>query len=537
MDHVRKVNIAYRLEEQFISHQHEAMYFIDNLISGEIGRKIFEMTNSDNPVLVAVGYFYFYQFPAGEDLLKCVNNALKKSDCSGFMLEHSDVDFSPFEKTFLTTDNFERVDCTFQTDEAFRRDVFQKIANEIGYQARPIAHYLLPFNDVQRIWINKHDDVAIRVRNVLHEWHSKSKIKSWKSLRSLLMHFEKTALIERIETELTQTRAYMVRASEDELCNAVVNLNTTNCEDGESINNADGGYSSIDQGSGDKGEVSNEGEVRDEGEVNYEGEVRDSEDIGSNDQRLYSNNEDQTNNDQNRSSNLESTDGPVENQYDLQDDEVSLADKNKVLVGDLNYKIIRALGKLLNQKELISGEKYCICLARELKFPDNDIKMLKLNKSGGGCPAFEFLQHLCLTKADTAVAKLIKALKEDDMPKGLESILSGCRDKKLYDISFGEKNELALGLTQSEIGNTEIGDWKSVANYFEYEMDKIRLFSSAINKNAAYDASAVLFDLLQQRQPELRLVKLVELIGKTTNNAAKKELEAFIKKKASEKKR
>lgn len=113
----------------------------------------------------------------------------------------------------------------------------------------------------------------------------------------------------------------------------MVNLNTTNCEDGESINNADGGYSSIDQGSGDKGEVSNEGEVRDEGEVNYEGEVRDSEDIGSNDQRLYSNNEDQTNNDQNRSSNLESTDGPVENQYDLQDDEVSLADKNKVLVG------------------------------------------------------------------------------------------------------------------------------------------------------------------------------------------------------------
>ncbi|XP_057306450.1 uncharacterized protein LOC130644744 [Hydractinia symbiolongicarpus] len=518
MDHVRKVNIAHRLEEQFISHQHEAMYFIDNLISGEVGRKIFEMTNNDNPVLVAVGYFYFYQLPAGEDLLECVNNALKKSDCSGFMLEHSDVDFSPFEKTFLTTDNFERVDCTFQTDEAFRRDVFQKIANEIGYQARPIAHYLLPFNDVQRIWINKHDDVAKRVWNVLHEWHSKSKIKSWKSLRSLLMHFEKTALIERIETELTQTHAYMVRASEDELCNAVVNMNTTNHEEGESINNADGGYSSIDQSSGDEGEVS------------------DSEDTGSNDQRLDSNSQNQNNND--RSSNLESTDsGPVENQDDVQDDEVSLVDKNKVLVKDLNYKIISDLGKFLNHKELISGEKYCICLARELKFPDNDIKMLKLNMAGGGCPALEFFQHLCSTKADTAVAQLINALKEDDMPGGLESILTGCRDKKLYNISFGEKNELALGLTQSEIGNTGTGDWKSVANYFEYEMDKIRLFSAAINKNASYDSSAVLFDLLQQRQPNLRLVKLAELIGKTTNNAAKEKLEAFILKKASEKKR
>lgn len=114
------------------------------------------------------------------------------------------------------------------------------------------------------------------------------------------------------------------------------------------------------------------------------------------------------------------------------------------------------------------------------------------------------------------------------MPYGLEHLLEEYENENLVSIPDDIIRDLALGLTQCDVGVRGVSDWKSVASEFGYSREKITSWESSIRQNVSYSPSEALFNKLLTQMPNLSLMELSQALSDIKNNNAKEVLDKFI---------
>ena len=84
------------------------------------------------------------------------------------------------------------------SDEKIREDIFKKISNKAILSARLVAHFLLPYDHIQRILMERNSSIE-KLLNFLYAWYNQSNCASWTELKAVLLFLQQKGLINEIE--------------------------------------------------------------------------------------------------------------------------------------------------------------------------------------------------------------------------------------------------------------------------------------------------------------------------------------------------
>lgn len=186
------------------------------------------------------------------------------------------------------------------------------------------------------------------------------------------------------------------------------------------------------------------------------------------------------------------------------------------------------ISRILDDDILPNSANY-IALAEQLGVSEDNIIMLKLQHSGGGNPALNFLEDLRIRHASKGISELIEAIEEDgNYAEGLIDMLSELEKKTFNELPRSVMSKLSTKLLQQEQGKTQFSSWRNLADSFDYDVATIDSIAVTIRQNAQYSPTEVLFRLLRQQQPDLRLSQISSSLEAIGNKKAKQVLDKFM---------
>ncbi|XP_057294961.1 uncharacterized protein LOC130623485 [Hydractinia symbiolongicarpus] len=197
-------------------------------------------------------------------------------------------------------------------------------------------------------------------------------------------------------------------------------------------------------------------------------------------------------------------------------------------VEDLRFSVEDKISRILDDDMLPNSANY-IALAEQLGVSEDNITLLKLQHSGGGNPALNFLEDLRIRHALKGISELIEVIEEDgNYAEGLIDMLSGLEEKTFNELPRSVMSKLSTKLLQQEQGKAQFSSWRNLADSFDYDVATIDSIAVTIRQNAQYSPTQVLFRLLRQQQPDLRLSKISSSLEAIGNKQAKQVLDKFM---------
>ncbi|XP_057296419.1 uncharacterized protein LOC130625356 [Hydractinia symbiolongicarpus] len=201
MDYERLL-LAHKISEEFIEDRNKGKYFCILLFDDDSHRVpiIFD-SGRTYPVIDCVCEWLFKRNTSLHitKIIQKVNSCL--TQCGrGLEITQDDLKY-----TFLNPEvdgdrsiSFEGID---------RRELWGYLARKIpGIDIRYIAHFLIPYDDVEKIFIDKRGDIEGVTVAVLESWDKRSP--SWHQLKSVLEFLNMEQLIEDIEDRIKNGESY-----------------------------------------------------------------------------------------------------------------------------------------------------------------------------------------------------------------------------------------------------------------------------------------------------------------------------------------
>lgn len=201
MDYERLL-LTHKISEEFIEHRSDGKYFCILLFDDDSHRVpiIFD-SGRTFPVIDCVCEWLFKRNTSLHitKIIQKVNSCL--TQCGrGLEITQDDLKYT-FLKPEVDGDrsiSFEGID---------RRELWGYLARKIpGIDIRYIAHFLIPYDDVEKIFIDKRGDIEGVTVAVLESWDKRSP--SWHQLKSVLNFLNMKQLIDDIEDLIKSGKSY-----------------------------------------------------------------------------------------------------------------------------------------------------------------------------------------------------------------------------------------------------------------------------------------------------------------------------------------
>ena len=96
-------------------------------------------------------------------------------------------------------------------DTSSREECFEQISTSASSETRLIAHFLLDFNKIQKIFIDNSTRVQERLYNILTTWYEENgdaNQATWIYLKSLLLFLNKRSLVRQLENNESKLFLY-----------------------------------------------------------------------------------------------------------------------------------------------------------------------------------------------------------------------------------------------------------------------------------------------------------------------------------------
>lgn len=196
MDYDRLV-LAYKLSERFIEEGNDnvAKQFCDILFDFGASKvcSIFDKSSRfEYPVLDCLCEWLFKKNAnfSLENVIETVNQCLKECDRLYYVITQDDLKH-PFYKTEV-----ESLPFPFEVED--RKRIYQYLTHKISaLDVRYFAHFLIPYDDVDKIYADNVENIQGVITAVLDSWDCMSP--SWNKLKSVLKFLGKDELVNNIK--------------------------------------------------------------------------------------------------------------------------------------------------------------------------------------------------------------------------------------------------------------------------------------------------------------------------------------------------